>query len=550
MLAVLFSFATSCTALVFSPAASTTRSPAHTFARMLPPVLAATELPQALTDNLHKNGIASLNPLQEVAVDAAMRGLDVIVHAETGSGKTLCYAMPLLARTLRSAPKSTDSGLTPLRALVLVPTLELAAQVARVFNALEGDSASAVARDATELPRDAPIVVGPPAVLTRLLSGGSKSRKGVVPRLSRDLLSELSCVVVDEADALLMPLGRYATKKQVQMRADKPKAAATLLQLLSTVPQQGSRSSRGGGEGSSELQVIAASATVGRPLRRELQNVCGRKFEVVRWPEDGGGASLLHADADGAQREAGETGGGGGGAPKRAVGLASGLSVGVVTYEGNNVIAALHDLLDQEAPAGRVGSGQRGEDDAAVAPLLFLPAGRSLRAEMRLLEQCELRTEALDDVILAQAAIVPNRRLAPDAEPAAQQAASQADGQSAGLERQKKLLVATPSGARGLDLHGLRLVVIWGVPKTADAFVHLAGRTARQGSSGRVVVLAKRDEADARLPSLGSQLGVDFRADRRHVDDSSVGGGEYPVEKWAEMWEVHEKIVRAAEKGY
>ena len=103
MLAVLFSFATSCTALVFSPAASTTRSPAHTFARMLPPVLAATELPQALTDNLHKNGIASLNPLQEVAVDAAMRGLDVIVHAETEAAKH--YAM-----LCRSSPDATLSS--------------------------------------------------------------------------------------------------------------------------------------------------------------------------------------------------------------------------------------------------------------------------------------------------------------------------------------------------------------------------------------------------------------------------------------------------------
>ena len=108
--------------------------------------------------------------------------------------------------------------------------------------------------------------------------------------------------------------------------------------------------------------------------------------------------------------------------------------------------------------------------------------------------------------------------------------------------KRRRLLVATPSGARGLDLHGLGLVVIVGVPKTADEFVHLAGRTARNGARGRVLVLASPQEADSRLPSLGSQLGVDFTVDRRHVEAFD--------EKWAEMWRVHEKIVGAASKGF
>jgi len=83
-----------------------------------------------------------------------------------------------------------------------------------------------------------------------------------------------------------------------------------------------------------------------------------------------------------------------------------------------------------------------------------------------------------------------------------------------------------------------------GVPSTADDFVHLAGRTARQGAAGKVVVLATVDEADARLASLGSQLGVDFGAARRHVAER----GERE-ERWAQMWSVHEKIVQAEKKG-
>ena len=91
---------------------------------------ASVELARA---NLAANGIAALNPLQLSALDAGMRGLDMIVHAETGSGKTLCFGLPLLSRIEPSGP--------PLQALILAPTLELAAQITRVLNALQPGAA-------------------------------------------------------------------------------------------------------------------------------------------------------------------------------------------------------------------------------------------------------------------------------------------------------------------------------------------------------------------------------------------------------------------------
>ena len=494
----------------------------------------------ALHTSLRTNSIPSLNPLQEVAVDAAMNGLDIIIHAQTGSGKTLCYALPLLA-ALQKVP---ETGNVPMQSLVLVPTLELAAQVARVCNALQGGSASAVPRDASELPRDAPIIVGPPAVLMRLMSGGATSKAGIVPRLPKDVLRELSCVVVDEADALLMPLGRYSTQKQKDARAKKPKAAATLLQLLC------SQQRRRGDSAGASLQVLAASATVGRPLRRELAAVCDRKFEVVREPDssttdglriegDAGTMSSGSTDPDtsSARSEKSERDGGSRRAPDsrevargRPVGLAAGLSVGAVTYVADNLIGALHDVLDAEAPTDCAQGGS-----AAAPPLLFVQKGRSLPAELKLLNQCEFDAESLDEAILTQQAIAPTT-------PATEEKL-EGDGMARSESpTRRRLLVATPSGARGLDLHGLGLVVIVGVPKSADEFVHLAGRTARNGASGRVVVLAAPEEADARFPTLGSQLGVDFSADRRHVEGVQ--------ERWADMWRVHEKIVGAASKGF
>src|SRR5690606_25112596 len=71
-------------------------------------------------------------PVQSAAIPAVLGGGDVIVTAETGSGKTTAYVLPLLAQWLvtpRERPRR-------LHALILVPTRELAAQVRETVQAL------------------------------------------------------------------------------------------------------------------------------------------------------------------------------------------------------------------------------------------------------------------------------------------------------------------------------------------------------------------------------------------------------------------------------
>ena len=70
-------------------------------------------------------GFQSATPVQTGAIPPAMQGLDVLGSAQTGSGKTVAYALPMLQRLLNS-PKAARPG--P-RALVLAPVRELAAQV-------------------------------------------------------------------------------------------------------------------------------------------------------------------------------------------------------------------------------------------------------------------------------------------------------------------------------------------------------------------------------------------------------------------------------------
>jgi ATP-dependent RNA helicase RhlE len=83
-----------------------------------------------LTDALAKRGIEHPFRIQELVLPDALAGRDVLAKAPTGSGKTIAFALPLAERT-------PGGGRTP-AALVLVPTRELAVQVAEECNRLAG----------------------------------------------------------------------------------------------------------------------------------------------------------------------------------------------------------------------------------------------------------------------------------------------------------------------------------------------------------------------------------------------------------------------------
>src|SRR4249920_2695912 len=70
-------------------------------------------------------------PVQAAAIPQALEGKDVLATAQTGTGKTLAFLIPVIERLL----KQEKPGLA---ALVLVPTRELAMQVVEQYNALRG----------------------------------------------------------------------------------------------------------------------------------------------------------------------------------------------------------------------------------------------------------------------------------------------------------------------------------------------------------------------------------------------------------------------------
>jgi ATP-dependent RNA helicase RhlE len=74
-------------------------------------------------------GYTNPTPIQMQAIPAVLLGGDLLVRAQTGTGKTAGFTLPLLQRLSDKSVKGLSSGRPPIRALILTPTRELAAQV-------------------------------------------------------------------------------------------------------------------------------------------------------------------------------------------------------------------------------------------------------------------------------------------------------------------------------------------------------------------------------------------------------------------------------------
>ncbi|MEO6276823.1 DEAD/DEAH box helicase [Roseateles sp.] len=84
------------------------------------------KLIRAVTDS----GYLTMTPIQAKAIPIVLEGRDVMGAAQTGTGKTAAFSIPLLQRMLKHETASVSPARHPVRALVLAPTRELADQVA------------------------------------------------------------------------------------------------------------------------------------------------------------------------------------------------------------------------------------------------------------------------------------------------------------------------------------------------------------------------------------------------------------------------------------
>ncbi|MCF6441597.1 DEAD/DEAH box helicase [Pseudoalteromonas luteoviolacea] len=153
-------------------------------------------LSQVLLDTLQSKGYQSPTPIQQQAIPAVLTGEDVMAAAQTGTGKTAAFTLPLIEKLLASQQPHANQA----RVLVLAPTRELAIQIAE---SVETYSAGTRIRST--------VVYGGVKINPQMM----RLRKGVdiliaTPGRLLDLyqqnavkFTELTTLVLDEADRML-----------------------------------------------------------------------------------------------------------------------------------------------------------------------------------------------------------------------------------------------------------------------------------------------------------------------------------------------------------
>jgi ATP-dependent RNA helicase RhlE len=86
-------------------------------------------LAEPLVRAVHEHGYDTPTPIQAQAIPAVLKGGDLMAGAQTGTGKTAGFVLPMLQRLMAQPHKKDARGRIAIRALILTPTRELAAQV-------------------------------------------------------------------------------------------------------------------------------------------------------------------------------------------------------------------------------------------------------------------------------------------------------------------------------------------------------------------------------------------------------------------------------------
>ncbi len=187
-----------------------------------PPTFADLALSDELNRAIEDLGYTHPTPVQREVFDPAKRGLDLVVQARTGTGKTAAFGMPIVDAIVRR-------GQEHVQALILCPTRELALQVSRELEALgkyRGIKPVAIyggapmPRQVEQIRAGAQVLVGTPGRVLDHLQRGTLD------------VSQLRLFVLDESDEMLS-MGFLPQIDQIQRYL--PEARQTLL-FSATLP--------------------------------------------------------------------------------------------------------------------------------------------------------------------------------------------------------------------------------------------------------------------------------------------------------------------------
>lgn len=437
-----------------------------------------------LLKSIRRLGFKEPTPIQKACIPiASHQGKDVIGAAQTGSGKTLAFGLPILQRLLEEREKTrrslqNDIEVTKgseksfLRALILVPTRELALQVSDHLKKAAKDINICVVsivggiyskKQERLLRRKPEIVVATPGRLWELMSGGNEHLVE---------LHSLSFFVLDEADRMIEN-GHF---NELQ----------SIIDMLPTV--------NGFGEPTSEFdktsenisnlrrkkrQTFVFSATIA--LSNNFRKKLKRSSSTVKSAMTDGLTSIEKLS-------------------ERA-----GMRPDVAVVDLTNISIMAEKLVESFIRCG--------EEEKEAYLYYILSVHRKGRSIVFCTSIAALRRLSSLLGLLDVNAWTLHAQMQ-------QRARLKAMDRFRGSEH--GVLIATDVAARGLDIPGIRTVVHYQLPHSAEVYIHRSGRTARASSDGCSIALISPSD-QAKFSSLCKSLAKDsfqeFRADTSYMPD-------------------------------
>ncbi|KZT69924.1 DEAD-domain-containing protein [Daedalea quercina L-15889] len=539
-------------AIVDEPAVESSTSPAPDTAAQADVIVvedsirfdAETMLPEWSRFSLHQQLAKALyaqhftrpTPIQAEALPLALSGRDVVGVAETGSGKTLAYGLPILDHLLKHASTAgpTTKERRPVRALVLTPTRELALQVSSHLNACLNpvDISSAAVKEEEhdpELPAvgskennkgkekgkgkekktgDAPKKrYGPPPVSVAAIVGGMSAQKqrrilsrGIdvlvaTPGRLWDIIQEddelagqieqLRFLVLDEADRMV-ETGHFAEMENIlrltlRQNKDDEIEPEPATELRAGDEGVGEAEDDKAGVKDGEMQTFVFSATLSKELQKNLKKrsrpIKNKKGKPASTLDD----LLMRLDFRDSTPAVVDI------APEG--GVVATLQESKIECLANDKDAYLYYFLLRYP--GRT--------------LVFLSSVDGIRRLLPIMSLLEIpafplhsqleqrqRLKNLDRCAVPSVSSVP--LTCSITYPLAFRFKSSPHG----------VLLATDVAARGLDVPAVDHVVHYQVPRTADAYVHRNGRTARAARKGFSLLMVAPDERRIVRALMGS----------------------------------------------
>ncbi len=200
-----------------------------------------TGLHPQILEGIAAMGFKETTPVQEEAIPVILDGKDVIAAAQTGTGKTAAFLLPVIDMICEEESSDED-----VRALIVVPTRELAVQIDQQMEGLSyftnvssiaiygGSDGSSFIREKTALTSGAKVIIGTPGRLIAHLNMGYANLNG------------LKYLILDEADRMLdmgfyddiMKIISYLPKKRQNLlfSATMPKKIRELAQEILNEP--------------------------------------------------------------------------------------------------------------------------------------------------------------------------------------------------------------------------------------------------------------------------------------------------------------------------